>query len=171
MGARSTGREAALQMLFSLESGGSIERVISHYWRLTPGDPEGREYADGLARGIANEIDRIDSMIRKASVNWRLERMARVDRNILRWALGNCFIVQIFRARSLSMKVSSSQKSLARKNRRRSSMASWIALRTIWAASIKMRKRIRVKVRGDNHHVSVAEGSHLLLEPLSPKLA
>lgn len=84
MGARSTGREAALQMLFSLESGGSIERVISHFWRLTPGDPEGREYADGLARGIAEEIDRVDGIIRKASVNWRLERMARVDRNILR---------------------------------------------------------------------------------------
>jgi transcription antitermination protein NusB len=91
MGARSTGREAALQMLFSLESGGSIERVISHYWRLTPGDPEGREYADGLARGIANEIDRIDSMIRKASVNWRLERMARVDRNILRMGAWELF--------------------------------------------------------------------------------
>lgn len=84
MGARSTGREAALQMLFSLESGGSIERVISHFWRLTPGDPEGREYADGLARGISEEIDRVDGIIRKASVNWRLERMARVDRNILR---------------------------------------------------------------------------------------
>lgn len=84
MGARSTGREAALQMLFSLESGGSIERVLSHFWRLTPGDPEGREYADGLARGVANEIDRVDGIIRKASVNWRLERMARVDRNILR---------------------------------------------------------------------------------------
>lgn len=84
MGARSTGREAALQMLFALESGGSIERVILHFWRLTPGDPEGRDYADGLARGVANEIERVDGMIRKASVNWRLERMARVDRNILR---------------------------------------------------------------------------------------
>lgn len=71
-------------MLFALESGGSIERVIQHYWRLTPGDPEGREYADGVARGVADELARVDEMIRKASVNWRLERMARVDRNILR---------------------------------------------------------------------------------------
>lgn len=71
-------------MLFALESGGSIERVIQHYWRLTPGDPEGREYADGVARGVADELARVDDMIRKASVNWRLERMARVDRNILR---------------------------------------------------------------------------------------
>lgn len=71
-------------MLYSLESGGSIERVMMHYWRLTPGDPEGREYADGLARGVANELARLDEMIRKASSNWRIERMARVDRNILR---------------------------------------------------------------------------------------
>jgi len=71
-------------MLYSLESGGSIERVMMHYWRLTPGDPEGREYADGLARGVANELVRLDEMIRKASANWRIERMARVDRNILR---------------------------------------------------------------------------------------
>lgn len=71
-------------MLFALESGGSIERVMMNFWRLSPGDPEGREYADSLARGVADELSRVDDMIRKASVNWRLERMARVDRNILR---------------------------------------------------------------------------------------
>ena len=79
-------------MLFSLESGGSIERVMMHYWRLSPGDPEGREYADALARSVADELSRVDDMIRKASVNWRLERMARVDRNILRigaWELSH----------------------------------------------------------------------------------
>ena len=93
MGARTTGREAALQMLFALENGGSIERVIMHFWRLTPGDPEGREYADALARGVTDELSRLDDMIRKASMNWRLERMARVDRNILRmgaWELVHC---------------------------------------------------------------------------------
>lgn len=30
-------------------------------WRLTPGDPEGREYADGLARGVAEEFARMDA--------------------------------------------------------------------------------------------------------------
>lgn len=85
MGARSTGREAALQMLFALEaSGGSPGRVIANYWRDTPGDPEGREYADGVVRGVADELTAVDEVIRKASTNWRLERMARVDRNVLR---------------------------------------------------------------------------------------
>jgi N utilization substance protein B len=86
MGARTTGREAALQMLFAYEAGGMppIERVIAQYWRETPGDPEGREYADKLVRGVAEELASVDEAIRSASTNWRLERMARVDRNVLR---------------------------------------------------------------------------------------
>ena len=72
-------------MLFALEAGnGSAERVITHYWRLTPGDPEGRDYADKLVRGVEQNLSSVDETIRKASVNWRIERMARVDRNVLR---------------------------------------------------------------------------------------
>ncbi|MEZ4294269.1 MAG: transcription antitermination factor NusB [Polyangiaceae bacterium] len=85
MGARTSGREAALQMLFALEtSGDPIERVVAGFWRETPGDPEGRDYADTVARGVAGELAQVDEAIRKASTNWRLERMARVDRNVLR---------------------------------------------------------------------------------------
>lgn len=72
-------------MLFALEaSGDAIERVVSGFWRETPGDPEGRDYADAIARGVAGELAQVDDAIRKASTNWRLERMARVDRNVLR---------------------------------------------------------------------------------------
>jgi len=85
MGARSSGREAALQMLFALEAGGgSAERVIASYWRETPGDPEGRSYADEAVRGVSDELAVVDEAIKKASTNWRIERMARVDRNVLR---------------------------------------------------------------------------------------
>lgn len=85
MGARTSGREAALQMLFALEtSADSADRVIAGFWRETPGDPEGREYADSVVRGVAGELSDVDEAIRKASTNWRLERMARVDRNVLR---------------------------------------------------------------------------------------
>src|SRR3954463_13227065 len=85
MGARSSGREAALQMLFAMEAGGgSAERVLAAFWREAPGDREGREYADRVVRGVAGELERVDEAIRKASTNWRLERMARVDRNVLR---------------------------------------------------------------------------------------
>jgi len=93
MGARSTAREAALQMLFALDaSGAPADSVILDYWRETPGDAEARAYADDLVRGIAGDLEGIDTRIRSASKNWRLERMTRVDRNVLRlgaWELQN----------------------------------------------------------------------------------
>jgi N utilization substance protein B len=58
--------------------------VIASFWRETPGDPEGREYADEALRGVADELGGVDEAIKKASTNWRIERMARVDRNVLR---------------------------------------------------------------------------------------
>ncbi|AKT43405.1 transcription antitermination factor NusB [Chondromyces crocatus] len=85
MGARSTGRESALQMLFAIEvNADPAPRVVTNYWRETPGDPEGRDYADEIVLGIAGDLDKVDGIIRKASTNWRIERMARVDRNVLR---------------------------------------------------------------------------------------
>lgn len=88
IGARAKGREAALQMLFAIDvASGSEERAIAFFWSETPGDPEGREYADGAVRGVARAMERIDDLIRKASTNWRIERMARVDRNVIRLAV------------------------------------------------------------------------------------
>ncbi len=87
MGARTSAREAALQMLYAVEAGEEdVEHVIRQFWRQTPGDAEGRAYADELVRGITETREAVDGLIRAASENWRLERMTRVDRNILRVA-------------------------------------------------------------------------------------
>jgi len=87
MGARHSGREAALQMLFQIEvSGATAEDAIDLFWRSFDAgtDPDGRAYADEVVRGVAASRDEIDRRITEASANWRIERMARVDRNILR---------------------------------------------------------------------------------------
>lgn len=85
MGARTTAREAALQMLFAVEaSGDSADAVIRDFWREMPGDAEDRPYADGLVRGVSADVAAVDQRIAAASEHWRLERMARVDRNVLR---------------------------------------------------------------------------------------
>lgn len=86
MGARTQAREAALQMLFAVEAGGTdVERAILDFWAELPADdPEGRPYADALVRGVLRDLDKVDEQIKKASQNWRLERMTRVDRNVLR---------------------------------------------------------------------------------------
>ena len=85
MGARTGAREAALQMLYAIEMTElGAEQSIANFWRELPGDAEDRDYADGLVRGIVENLDELDTLIRSASTHWRLERMARVDRNILR---------------------------------------------------------------------------------------
>lgn len=85
MGARRSGREAALQMLFAMEATTQgPDEVIAGFWRNFEGDPEGRSYADALVRGVAEQLAAIDKLITSASTNWRIERMSRVDRNLLR---------------------------------------------------------------------------------------
>lgn len=85
MGARTTAREAALQILYAYEAADeTLEHVMAQFWRETPGDPEGRPYADSLVRGILERREVLDERISGASENWRVERMARVDRNVLR---------------------------------------------------------------------------------------
>jgi transcription antitermination protein NusB len=85
MGARTTARESALQMLFAVDStGGAVEDVVRDYWRETPGDAEGRAFADALVRGVVSALAELDQLISTASANWRVDRMTRVDRNVLR---------------------------------------------------------------------------------------
>jgi N utilization substance protein B len=80
-------------MLFQIEtSGATAEQAIALFWRHFEGDPEGRAYADALVRGVAEKQTELDACIVQSSANWRIERMARVDRNLLRlgaWELQN----------------------------------------------------------------------------------
>jgi transcription antitermination protein NusB len=72
-------------MFFQMEASGAQAReVIDSFWRSFDPDPEGRAYADAAVLGVAEELEGVDAEITKASTHWRLERMARVDRNILR---------------------------------------------------------------------------------------
>ena len=93
MGARTSGRECALMVLFGLEdshddAGEATRRFFAHLAAQTEvsADEEAREYATEVTTGVAAGRDAIDDLIRSASTNWRLERMSRVDRNVLRLA-------------------------------------------------------------------------------------
>jgi len=95
MGARHSGREAALQMLFQMESAGTgADEAIDLFWKsfAADADPEGRTYANEAVQGVAATRDSLDQHIAEASTHWRVERMARVDRNVLRlgtWELAH----------------------------------------------------------------------------------
>lgn len=86
MGARTTGREAALQMLFAIESTQTpVDIVTRDFWReIPPPDVEGRAFADSLLREVIAKREWLDEKIAAASENWRLDRMTPVDRSILR---------------------------------------------------------------------------------------
>jgi len=95
MGARHSGRQAALQMLFQIEvSGVAPDTAIELFWRsfIDGVDPEGRGYADEVVRGVAAAQEDLDRRITASSTHWRIERMTRVDRNLLRlgtWELAH----------------------------------------------------------------------------------
>jgi N utilization substance protein B len=72
-------------MLFGLEATqAEVETAIVTYWREFGGDPETRAHAEESVRGVIAELSSLDETIRAASEHWRLERMTRVDRNVLR---------------------------------------------------------------------------------------
>ena len=88
MGSRRKARECALQILFQLEfSPDRLEEILQDYWSTQPVKAEIKEYATWLVEGIRQHRAEIDQTIEKASEHWRLDRMAMVDRNILRMAV------------------------------------------------------------------------------------
>lgn len=56
------------------------------YWADRTEEPAMRAFADRLVAGVIERIEDVDQLIRRASLNWRIDRMAMVDRNILRLA-------------------------------------------------------------------------------------
>lgn len=88
MGSRRKAREAAVKMLYQIDlSGEEVERAIEVYGQYLGESEDSDEFALMLVRGCAAAREQIDSMIREVSRHWRIERMARVDRNILRLAV------------------------------------------------------------------------------------
>jgi N utilization substance protein B len=88
-GGRRRAREAALQMLYQWEVGrASAHEAIGTYWPSS--DPDGtvaeehREFANRLVRGTIGRVQDIDALLAKRAQNWRVERMAVLDRLVLR---------------------------------------------------------------------------------------
>jgi N utilization substance protein B len=88
MGLRRQGREYALQLLFQVEmTRDPIAAVEERFWASLQSEPDARAFAGELAQGTLEHLAEIDANIAGATVHWRLERMAVVDRNVLRVAV------------------------------------------------------------------------------------
>jgi len=64
----------------------SIEQIQATFWDGQDESEETRTFAETLAAGAIDNVERIDTLIGRHAENWRLDRMAVVDRNILRLA-------------------------------------------------------------------------------------
>jgi N utilization substance protein B len=89
MGRRRKARELALQLLYQLDvqGEGDPQPHLDDFWLRHPVDREAREFAESLVRGTKQHEAEIDEMIARYAENWELDRMAVVDRNILRQAI------------------------------------------------------------------------------------
>ena len=100
IGSRRQAREIALQILYQLDVQEQLsdDQAVALFWKnlaLELEEKEGvpaqlddthREFAEALVRGVRTNLAEVDGLIGAASRNWRIERMARVDRNLLRLA-------------------------------------------------------------------------------------
>jgi len=85
---RRKSREFALQMLFEWDmTRQEPARVEKLFWKSARAAASTREFADQLFEGTVAQADAIDEMVGKFSENWRLDRLAAIDRNILRLAI------------------------------------------------------------------------------------
>jgi N utilization substance protein B len=85
MGRRTKARECALQMLYQWEATREpMPAVAEGFWRVRTTTDETRALAERLAAGTQAQVGALDAAITAAARNWRFERIASVDKSILR---------------------------------------------------------------------------------------
>jgi transcription antitermination protein NusB len=89
MGRRRRAREVALQFLYQLDLRGEDDPFLheQEFWARHALSGEAKMLAETLVRGTKANQAKIDQVIEQYTENWDLERMAVVDRNILRVAV------------------------------------------------------------------------------------
>lgn len=82
---RRKSREFALQMLFEWDMARQKPALIEkHFWKAAHAADSTRKFANQLFEGAVAQADSNDKLVEKLSVNWRVDRLAAVDLNILR---------------------------------------------------------------------------------------
>jgi N utilization substance protein B len=88
MGFRRKARELALQLLFQMEFNPERgEGLLQAFWRDHEAVPQVKEFTELLVRGVLDHLPEIDKKIEERAEHWTPNRMATVDRNILRIAI------------------------------------------------------------------------------------
>lgn len=92
MSKRREGREAAVQYLYQQDiHGDHVTDLRADFWRFREAKTSVREYAENLIAGVNSNLASVDRRIVKYVENFGIERLAAVDRNILRLAIYEMF--------------------------------------------------------------------------------
>ncbi len=95
MGVRRRGREYALQMLYAMDlTGYQPDQVFAGFYALQDLNRDAFYYARRLVDGVHGQLDEIDTALGKYAENWKIHRMAAVDRNLLRLGLYELMFVK-----------------------------------------------------------------------------
>jgi N utilization substance protein B len=82
---RHKARQYAVQMLFQWEIGRQEPRRIEEgFWRIARAEKSTRDFANNLFEGVVKNAAELDTLVSAHAENWRLERIALIDRAILR---------------------------------------------------------------------------------------
>jgi N utilization substance protein B len=82
---RTKAREQALQILYQIDvSHIESEKALEDFWQNHLCADEVKDFTNRLVRGASSHIKEIDALITANASNWEINRMAVVDRNILR---------------------------------------------------------------------------------------
>jgi len=83
---RTKARECALKMLYAIDiTKNSADECIDIFWKNQETvNNEIKDFADYLTRGVYKNAKFIDTIITKYATNWQINRMAAIDRNIIR---------------------------------------------------------------------------------------
>ena len=88
MGTRRQARELAMQALFSMDmSSGFSRQSMSQYCDCFPPGKRAYPFFERLVGGVVDRKNDLDGIIERYSNNWKMRRMACVDRNVLRLAV------------------------------------------------------------------------------------
>ena len=85
MSSRREARELAVQFLYQHDlNPGGVEEALASFWGLQTPARKRNGFTEELVRGIIGHIQPVDTKIKSYAENWKFNRIAVVDRSILR---------------------------------------------------------------------------------------
>lgn len=82
---RTRGREVALQVLYLMEQNAGVDQAqVEQFVKRRLREPKLIAFTKSIVEGVREHMKHLDNLISDVAENWRIDRMAAIDRNILR---------------------------------------------------------------------------------------